>query len=83
VQLLMWVSVSFDESATVSLEPIAGWLNLTTTELPQPTARYYAQVGTGCFLLLAACSKIPSKLAATGAARRVAKQPQKNKRKRA
>lgn len=80
LQLFIWVSISFDESDTVSLEPVAGWLNLAATELPQPTARYYAQVGTGCFLLTAALCKIPSKLAAQGAARRVAKQPQKNKR---
>lgn len=76
----VWVSLSIPEDDTVNIGPLAaGWMNLTSAEVPQPTVRYHMQVGTGAFLLLAAVIKISSKLAAHGNARRLNSDVQKKK----
>ena len=63
----------------MKFEMLARWTDLPSGEVPQPVARYYAQMGTGAFLLLATLIKIPAKLAAHGAARRVSNQSQKKR----
>ena len=76
----MWISLQIPEDGTVEAGFLARWIDSTSSsELPQPVARYYAQIGTGVFLLLATLTKIPAKLAAHGAARRVNKQSKKKR----
>ena len=78
-QAYLYVSLRVPEEETVTVEMLAHWTNSPSSEVPQPVARYYAQMGTGAFLLLATLIKIPAKLAAHGAARRVNTQSQKKR----
>lgn len=59
---------------------LARWTDSAPSELPQPVARYYAQIGTGAFLLLATLVKIPAKLARRRAAARTASKQTRKKR---
>ena len=78
-QAFIWISLQIPEDGTVTVGFLARWIDSTSSEVPQPVARYYAQIGTGLFLLLATLTKIPAKLAAHGAARRVNKQSKKKR----
>jgi hypothetical protein len=78
-QAYLYVSLQVPEEGVVKVEMFARWTKSPSSEVPQPVARFYAQMGTGAFLLLATLIKIPAKLAAHGAARRVNNQSQKKR----